>query len=69
MTNILKLLFSKNKPVSIHGSLRVEPERKKLNKELRRIDESFKRIDRENRKMKKSIDTALAIAMTTGGLS
>lgn len=71
MNRILELLFGGKRPVNVSaaiGAVRVEPQRKKLEVKLHEIDQSYDKINKEAKKMKKSIDTALAIAMSTGGL-
>lgn len=71
MIRLLKVLFDGKKPVNVAetvGAVRVEPERRVLADKLKQIDQSYKKIDRETKRMKRAIDTALAIAMSTGGL-
>lgn len=71
MMRLFKILFNGGKPVdvsSVVGAVRVEPQRQEIARQLREIDESYRKIGMEAKKMKKSIDTALAIAMATGGL-
>jgi hypothetical protein len=71
MMRLFELLFCGKKPVNITAAVsavRVEPQRRELAKQLQEIDRSYKKIDVEAKKMKRRIDTALAIAMSTGGL-
>lgn len=71
MNRVIELLFKGRKPVDVSAVIhakRVDPQRKKLTKELEKIDKSYKKIDVEVKKMKRSIDTSLAIAIATGGL-
>lgn len=68
---IFELLFDGKKPIDVSSKVaevRVEPQRQELAKKLRQIDQSYKKIDREAQRMKRTIDTALAIAISTGGL-
>lgn len=71
MNRVLELLFKGKRPVDVEAVVhakRVEPERRKLTKELGKIKKSYHLINTEVKKMKKSIDTSLAIAIATGGL-
>lgn len=71
MIRIMKILFNGKKPVNVQSattSQRIGPERKRLTRELKAIDKSAKKITYEVKKMKRQIDTALALAVATGGL-
>lgn len=71
MLRVLDLLFNGKRPVDVSTVVhakRVEPQRRKLAHEMERIQKSYKRIGFEAKKMKKTIDTSLAIAIATGGI-
>ena len=68
---LLDALFNGKKPISVKRVVepsRIEPQRRKLTHQLQQIDKGYKKIDSENKKMKREIDIALAIAISTGGL-
>lgn len=71
MIKFLELLFNGKKPVDVSATISaipVNPQRQIMTQHLREIDRSFKKIDKEAKRMKKKIDTALAIAISTGGI-
>ena len=71
MIRILRILFDGKKTVDVREAVNqgsVEPRKKEIVKQLNEIDKSYHKIDQEAQKMKRRIDTALAIAMSTGGL-
>ncbi len=71
MIRILRVLFDGKKPVNVSSAVNtgiVEPQRIELANQLKEIDNSYKRMTVEAKKMKRQIDTALAIALSTGGL-
>lgn len=71
MNRLFELLFNGKKPVPVPqavGSASVEPQRIELERKLREIDRSYKKIEVEGKRMKKTIDSALALAIATGGL-
>lgn len=50
------------------GEFRVEPQRRELSDKLKQIDKSYIKISKEAQSMKRRIDTAVAIAISIGGL-
>lgn len=68
---ILNLLFDGKGPVNVSATISAVPvdsDRRELTQHLLEIDKGLKKIDNEAKRMKKKIDTALAIAISTGGL-
>jgi len=72
MSNFLQLLFDGKKPLPVHTATitpEVSLERQHLNESLKKINQKYYKINKDAKKMKEEIDIALAIALTTGGLS
>lgn len=71
MMRLLELLFNGRKPVDVNAAVNtgvLQPQRDRLTEELHHISKSYEVIDKEMHKMKKEIDTAVAIAISTGGI-
>lgn len=71
MRRLFKLLFNGNKPVNVAdavGAVRVEPQRRIVAAHLREVNRGLRNINKEAKLMKRTIDTALALAISTGGL-
>lgn len=71
MIRIFRILFDGKKPVNVKEAVNkgsADPHKREIVKQLNEIDKSYHKIDQEAQRMKRRIDTALAIAMSTGGL-